>query len=117
MTDEDYVQIVHRGQLNRTKMAKDAGISKSALDTNSEISKKLSQIEDDLRERGILPPIIEAKTESNDRVPATWDVTARDRQQQNKRVAELEQQVIELKARLKRYQELSEVLSEMGYDV
>jgi len=57
-TDEDFKQIVFRGQLNRGEIAKAVGIGKSALRQNPAIKKALEKLEQDLRNRGVLPPLI-----------------------------------------------------------
>ena len=76
----------------------------------------LEQLEIDLRQRGVLPELTEeAKTAATE--PKLYDRTVAKRARESKRVAELEQQVLELRARLKRFEELSEVLTEMGIDL
>ncbi|BBI76123.2 hypothetical protein HAALTHF_52920n [Vreelandella aquamarina] len=46
--------------------------------------------------------------------PKKYDVEAGQRSNDKRRLQELEAQCLELKAKLKRYEELSEVLTEMG---
>lgn len=119
-TDEDFEQIVHRGQLNRGEVAKSIGIGKSALRQNPAIKKALETLEQELRDRGVLPPLTET-AQAQRAAPKAYDSTVNRRTLESKRLSTLEQENIELKARvktleakLKRYGELSEVLAEFG---
>lgn len=62
-TDVDFRQLVSRGVLSRKEIAIECGFSKSALDQNPRIKAGLKAAEQDLRERGILPPIAEKSPE------------------------------------------------------
>jgi len=119
-TDEDFKQIVFRGQLNRGEIAKAVGIGKSALRQNPAIKKALEKLEQDLRNRGVLPPLI-ATAQPQGAEAKLYDSSVNKRAMESKRLSVLEQENIELKARvatleakLKRYGELSEVLTEFG---
>ncbi len=119
-TDDDFKQIVHRGQLNRSEVAKGIGCGKSALNQNPALKKALKALEDELRERDVLPPLTEAAKENEDK-PQPYDNTASRKALDSKRVSSLEAENIELKAKvdalkkqLERFGELSETLSEMG---
>jgi hypothetical protein len=120
-TDDDYKQIAFRGQLSRTEIAKAVGFGKSALNQNPDIRKHLKKLEDDLRDKGVLPPLTDnAKKEVNK--PKQYDNTANRKAFDSKRSSSLEAENIELKAKikelecgLKRFGELSETLSEMGF--
>ncbi|WP_431474599.1 VPA1267 family protein [Marinobacter sp. KM021] len=119
-TDDDFKQIVSRGQLNRGEVANAIGIGKSALRQNPAIKTALEHLETDLRERGVLPPLLESAQQQRS-APKPYDASANQRSLQSKRLSVLEQENIELKARvatleakLKRYGELSEVLTEFG---
>lgn len=119
-TDEDFKQIVHRGKLKRADIAKALGISTNPLRQNPDIKKALAKLEQELRDRGVLPPLSQsAKTQSAG--PKSYDPSAQQRAVEAKRLSVLEQENIELKARvatleakLRRYGELSEVLTEFG---
>ena len=50
--DDDFKQIVFRGQLSRIEVAKAVGCGKSALNQNSDLRKSLKQLEDNLRDKG-----------------------------------------------------------------
>jgi len=119
-TIEDFEQIVHRGQLNRGEVAKAIGIGKSALRQNPAIKKALEALEQDLRDRGVLPPLTET-AQVKRAAPKAYDPTVNRRALESRRLSALEKENIELKARvatlekkLKRYGELSEVLTEFG---
>ncbi|ELX4137048.1 hypothetical protein V6450_000914 [Vibrio vulnificus] len=119
-TDDDFKQIVFRGQLNRIEVAKGIGCGKSALNQNPALKKAIKALEGELRDRGVLPPITEAAKKNEDK-PQAYDNTANRKLLDSKRVSLLEAENIELKAkvkelekRLERFGELSETLSEMG---
>jgi hypothetical protein len=119
-TDDDFRQIVFRGQLNRIEVAKGVGCGKSALNQNPALRKALKALEDELRDKAVLPPLTESARKNADK-PKAYDNTANRKLLDSKRVASLEAENIELKAKLKeleirleRFGELSETLSEMG---
>ena len=116
MTDDGFRQIVFRGGLNRGEIAKACDFGKSVLTQNPKVKAALQALEDDLRARNVLPQLSE-KAKITKAEPKQYDKTASQRIRDAKRVAELEQKVLELEARLKRFEELSEVLLEMGIDV
>lgn len=119
-TDDDFKQIVRRGQLNRTELAKAIACGKSALTQNPALKEAIKALEDSLRERGILPEQTnEAKSESTK--AKQYDNTANRSLLNSKRLSSLEAENLELKAKVKelegkleRFGELSETLSEMG---
>ncbi|MCG6350389.1 VPA1267 family protein (plasmid) [Vibrio metschnikovii] len=119
-TDDEFKQIVFRGQLNRIEVAKGIGCGKSALNQNPALKKALKTLEDELRGKGVLPPLTDAAKKNADE-PKVYDNTANRKLLDSKRVSSLEAENIELKAkvkelekRLERFGELSETLSEMG---
>ena len=119
-TDEDFKQIVFRGQLNRGEVAKAIGIGKSALRQNPAIKTALENLEQNLRDRGVLPELTET-AQAQRSEPKRYDPSVNQRAMESRRLSVLEQENIELKARvatleakLKRYGELSEVLTEFG---
>ncbi|AIW19538.1 hypothetical protein F0267_14685 [Vibrio coralliilyticus] len=119
-TDDGFKQIVFRGQLNRIEVAKGIGCGKSALTQNPALKKALKTLEDELRDKGVLPPLTDA-AKKNEGKPQAYDNTANRKLLDSKRVSSLEAENIELKAkvkelekRLERFGELSETLSEMG---
>lgn len=57
-TDADFRQMVSRGVLSRTEIAKECGFAKSALDQNPRIKAALRELEQRLRDHGVLPPAV-----------------------------------------------------------
>jgi len=119
-SDEDFSQIIMRGKLNRTEIAKAVGFGKSALNQNPQIKKRLEELENGLRKLRILPPLTE-KAKKEIGKPKEYDSTRNKRRHESMRLSVLEQENIELKTRVKdldsqleRYGELSESLYEIG---
>lgn len=119
-TDDEFKQIVFRGQLNKIEVAKGIGCGKSALTQNPALKEALKALEDELRSKGVLPPLTDA-AKKNEGKPQAYDNRANRKLLDSKRVSSLEAENIELKAkvrelekRLERFGELSETLSEMG---
>ncbi|EKB1970470.1 hypothetical protein ACX07_05960 [Vibrio parahaemolyticus] len=119
-TDSDFEDITFRGRLNREEVAKGVGCGKSALNQNPALKEALKALEDDLRNRGVLPALTKPAKSNKDK-PKPYDNTASRRLIDSKRVSKLETENIELKAKVKeleskleRFGELSETLSEMG---
>jgi len=120
-TDDDFKQITYRGSLSRGEVAKAVGCGKSALNQNPALKYALTQLENSLRDKGVLPQLTEvAKKEAGK--PKQYDNTNNRKMLNSKRVSSLEAENIELKAKVKeleskleRFGELSETLSEMGF--
>lgn len=100
MTEQDFVQITHRGKLNRAEVAKSVGCAKSALTQNPRIRQLLKDLEDSLRKRKILPPatIPTSVADKNDAIQ--YDQKANKSVFDLKRLTQLEQENIALKAEL-----------------
>lgn len=120
-TDDDFKQIIHRGQLNRGEIANAVGCGKSALNQNPALKDALMRLENRLRERGVLPFLTETTKKDADK-PKKCDNTANRVLADAKRLSALETENIELRAKLselekslQRFGELSETLSEMGF--
>tara|TARA_R110001583_G_scaffold34904_1_gene116754 strand:- start:1134 stop:1571 length:438 start_codon:yes stop_codon:yes gene_type:complete len=120
-SDDDFKQIAFRGQLNRIEVAKGVGCGKSALNQNPDIRRHLKQLEDNLRDKGVLPPLTDTAKKETDK-PKQYDNTANRKALDSKRLSALEAENIELKTKVKeleckleRFGELSETLSEMGF--
>jgi hypothetical protein len=58
-TDDDFRAMAGRGVLSRKEIATECGFAKSALDQNPRIKAALRELEDALRARGVLPPVVE----------------------------------------------------------
>jgi len=56
--DNDLCQLVFRGILSRKEIAIECAFSKSVLDQNPRIKAALKELEDKLREKGLLPPLL-----------------------------------------------------------
>ena len=76
-TDNDFKQIVFRGQLNRGEVASAIGIGKSALRQNPAIKSALDNLETVLRERGVLPPLTETAQQQRSAPWQNWRAHAR----------------------------------------
>lgn len=120
-TDDDFKQITFRGQLSRIEVATGIGCGKSALNQNPALRRALKTLEDDLRERGVLPPLTESAKKNADN-PKQYDNTASLKMLDSKCASALEVENIELKAKVKeleskleRFGGLSETLSELGF--
>ena len=81
---------------------------------------ELENLEQNLRDRGVLPELTET-AQAQRSEPKRYDPSVNQRAMESRRLSVLEQENIELKARvatleakLKRYGELSEVLTEFG---
>jgi hypothetical protein len=115
-SDDDYRQMVHRGSLNRKEIATECGFGKSALQQNPAIRESLRALEDDLRARGVLPALDpDAESVPQQRSDAIRAARTEGRlksvEQEN---AALRAEVQTLRAALKRYEVLDEVLAETG---
>ena len=122
MSDDDFQQIVFapKGILNRQEIKKLSGLSDQAIKKNATVKEELKQLEDRLRARKVLPPLTET-AQARQSEPKRYDPSVNRKALESKRLSALEQENIELKARvatleakLKRYGELSEVLAEFG---
>lgn len=120
-TADDFRQITFQGQLNRIEVSKAIGCGKSALTQNPALRSALKALEDSLREKGVLPPLTESAKKPTD-TPKQYDNNANRKTLDAKRLSSLEAENIDLKAKvkelegkLKRFGELSETLSEMGF--
>lgn len=119
-TDVDFRQMVSKGVLSRTDIAAECGFAKSALSQNPRIRASLKELEERLRELGVLPRMAAE--------PAEGDLEPRMRQAQGlggardaQRLKRLEQEnaslraeLAEVKHALSRYAVLQEALAETG---
>jgi hypothetical protein len=118
--DQDFCQMVSRGVLSRKEIAKGCGFAKSALNQNPRIKALLKQTEDDLRLRGILPPL-ENRAVSEGELPVLHDAVKQHTMRDNERLKRLEQENAslhaenaELKRQLQRFTVLQEALALSG---
>lgn len=67
--DEEFRSIVHRGVISRKLIAEDCGFAKSALSQNPRIKAALCELEERLRSKDILPPLLEKNDEVKQSAP------------------------------------------------
>ena len=119
-TDDDFRAMANRGVLSRKEMAKECGFAKSALDQNPRIKAALRELEDDLRQRGILPSVVERNPETP-QAPVTREPGRLRAGQEIERLRRLEQEnaglkaeVAELKRALEKHTMLRDALALTG---
>ncbi|MFK5893998.1 MAG: VPA1267 family protein [Pseudomonadota bacterium] len=94
-TDDDYKQMIYRGRLSRKEIASECGFDKSALRQNPDIKGDLTDLENDLRKRGVLPEKIEKQ--EIDKLPER-DIESKRNMFNTSRLSKLEQEVATLRA-------------------
>lgn len=101
MTDDDFRQIVYvpKGILNRQEIKKLAGLSDQAIKKNAGVVEILKNLEDDLRKRGVLPPLTEAGAKVRTG-PNLYDKKAKRSLMDSKRIAHLEASNHDFKVRI-----------------
>lgn len=60
-TDADFREMVMRGQLSRQEIARECGFAKSVLLQNPRVKDALRLLEEQLRSRKVLPPLVESR--------------------------------------------------------
>ncbi len=115
-SDDELRSLVHRGQLSRKELAIECGFAKSVLDQNPRVKKALSDLEDELRQRGVLPPKVEEP--AGEPAPLTREpgklrgaIEAERLRRLETENAGLKAEVAELKRALEKYAVLSEALA------
>lgn len=116
-TDDDFREMVARGQLSRQEIARECGFAKSALLQNPRVKDALKTLETQLRERKVLPPV--AETSENAAAPqAAPNPRAVADKARLKRLesenASLRAELTEVRADLERYQLMDSVLCSTG---
>jgi hypothetical protein len=96
-SDDDFREYSHRGKLKRSEIASECNFGKSALVQNPAIKNALEELEEGLRERGILPQLSEDAEE-----PTVRDTKANQSRQDSRRLNGLEQENAALRAELTR---------------
>lgn len=119
-TDDDFRAMANRGVLSRKDVAEECGFAKSVLGQNPRIKAALRVLEEDLRLRSILPPLVERDSDT----PATPLLREPGRfrtAQETERLRRLEQEnaglkaeVAELKRALEKYTVLRDALAQTG---
>lgn len=119
-SDDDFRELASRGVLSRKEIAIECGFSKSALDQNPRIKASLKELEDALRERGVLPPAVEkgaddaAKPLVREPGKLRGALDAERLRRLETDNASLKAEVAELKRSLEKHAILSEALSLTG---
>ena len=119
-TDDDLRAMANRGVLSRTEVAKECGFAKSVLDQNPRIKAALRELENELRHRGILPPVVVRDTDEPlqpvmrepGRLRAAQDTERVRRLEQEN--ASLKAEVSELKRALEKHAMLHDALALTG---
>ena len=116
-TDDDFREMVTRGQLSRQEIARECGFAKSALLQNPRVKGALKTLEAQLRERKVLPPM--AETSESDAAPqATPNPRAAADKARLKRLesenASLRAELSQVRADLDRYRLMDSVLCSTG---
>ena len=118
MTDQGFRHIIYRGKLNRGEVAKGIGCAKSVLLQNPIVCHLLADLEDELRARGVLPASVVSRDHPEQ---LSYDQNTKIDKLKDKRLLSLEQENIQLKAeidllraKISRYDELDQVLAELG---
>lgn len=119
-SDADFRQMVSRGVLSRREIAAECGFGKSVLDQNPRIRAALLTAEAVLRERGILPPLVERSPDQPGE-PLMREAGVQKAIFNAERLKRLEQENAslraendELKRQLKRFAVLREALATTG---
>jgi hypothetical protein len=116
---DELAAVVRGGKLNKVDIAKQAGFCKSSLYTNPLIVTSLEALEEDLRERGVPPKLLDKSAEIVVKEPKAYDYNAKDIVALTRQNAYLEKTVVQLKAKLdklERFSETSDVLSDFFKD-
>jgi len=128
MTDEAFATIVYApsGKLNKGQIKKLSGVSAEALKNNAQVKVALSQLEDDLRKRGVLPRLTQKGAESKSKAKLYDQSESKSREDRVRigsleasnhdlrvKVAELEAKVESLEKRLAANSETLEAIDEL----
>lgn len=118
-TDDDFREMVMRGQLSRQEIARECGFAKSVLLQNPRVKEALKTLEAQLREKKLLPPLAEASERENETAPQTSpNPRAAADKARLKRLesenASLRAELTQLRASLDRYRLMDNVLCTTG---
>ena len=114
-TDADFREMVTLGRLNRGEICRECDFGRSVLLQNPRIKKILNELEEELRARGVLPPLTPSEV-----VPLRAKgllQTATDAERLKRLEAEnagLCAELTEARQRLKRFEALEALLAETG---
>lgn len=91
-TDADFRQFVGRGVLSRTEIARECQFAKSVLTQNPKVKEALRVLEDNLRDRGVLPPLASNESDSSD----AYQMTVKSPQKRSTPETEPDRRLIEI---------------------
>lgn len=119
-TDAEFRAMASRGVLSRKEVAKECGFSPSVLTQNPRVNSMLKEKEGELRDRGVLPPVVrsanddvtEAPTRVRGKSHAAADAEYLKRLETEN--ASLRAELAEVKRKLERYELLDEALATTG---
>jgi cell division protein FtsB len=119
-SDNDFRGMVSRGMLSRVEIATECGFAKSALVQNPRIRDALLALEEDLRDRKVLPKAVTTASVEYDTLPTRQADSGR-HAKEAERLFRLEQENASLKAEnaelkrlLSRYSVIQDALAETG---
>lgn len=119
-TDDEFRSLAVRGVLSRSDIVAECGFNRSALRQNPGIRDALQKLEEQLRERGVLPKDASSASEDPAKLPAP-PATGAGAPRDAERLKRLEQEnaslraeLAEVKRALARFAVLQEVLAETG---
>lgn len=91
-TDEDFKQIVYRGNLSRTEIAKQCQFGLSVLNQNPCIKEAPAELEKILRQRGVLPVTAGSEAGDQSALPMIRQASGAGRSFEIERLRRLEQE-------------------------
>jgi hypothetical protein len=116
-TDLDFREMVARGQLSRQEIARECGFAKSVLLQNPRVKDCLRVLEEQLRTRQVLPPVVES-SEVKTPQPAALDQRAAADKARLKRLesenASLRAELTLVRGDLERFRLIDDVLCSTG---
>ncbi len=113
--DGTFRDMVVRGQLSRTEIAKVCGFAKSVLVQNPRVKAALKTLEEQLRGRGVLPPLADSGNTASPTPPNPNAVADKARLKRlEAENASLRAELTELREALRRYRVMDDVLSTTG---
>ncbi|MFY9329491.1 MAG: VPA1267 family protein [Georgfuchsia sp.] len=116
-TDDDFREMVMRGQLSRQEIARECGFAKSVLLQNPRVKEALKTLEAQLRERQVLPSLADASEGGAAPQAPPNPRTAADKARLKRLESEnasLRAELAQLRASLDRYRLMDNVLCSTG---
>jgi hypothetical protein len=114
-TDADFREMVTLGRLNRGEICRECDFGRSVLLQNPRIKKILNELEEELRARGVLPPLTPSEVvplRAKGQLQAATDAERLKRLEAEN--AGLCAELTEARQRLKRFEALEALLAETG---